>query len=640
VGLINALLAEGRLKVELSGLKRAGPLVERYRALEAQLTPPVRAPGVLEADAFDQVLYLRGEHKQPGDVVGRGFLDALGGEVFETQTSGRLELAEAMLARDNPLIWRVMANRLWVHVFGQGLVASADNLGRLGDPPSHPELLDWLALHLRDHGGSIKGLIRSLVSTRAFQRATLADSAAQRARVLLAGFPLRRLEAEAIRDGILAVSGRLQSERYGPAVDGAVPRRSVYVNVIRNRLDPFLNVFDAPVPSMTRGRRDETNVPAQSLALLNDPFVHEAASAWVQRVRSELGVDAAADATVVRRLYEQALNRQPRAQELEQVTGFLAAQRRELAAEQVVIEAKEKEKQALEERMAALQQLVRTGGGVDEDSALFGTPLAEWDFSKGAEDQVGDLDLRLHGAARIDSGALVLDGETAYASSAALNVSLRSKTLEAWVQLGDLAQRGGGVLTVQDLQGQVFDAIVFGEKTARQWHVGSNNSLRSEGLVAPLEEAALEQAVQVLVSYADDGTVTFYKNGMPHGQAFRKADLVGFAAGQAQFLLGCRHGAPSGNRLLRGRIFRAAVYDRALTAEEVALAYRLGKGLVGGLDLRLLTEAQQKEYEAVKEGLKQVQAFLAGQSIRDVDEAAFAALALGLFNLKEMVYLR
>jgi hypothetical protein len=202
----------------------------------------------------------------------------------------------------------VIVNRLWQHLFGRGLAATPDNLGRLGDPPSHPELLDHLARRFADGDGSLKSMIRYLVTTRAFRldhRPSAEASARDPQNLLLSHFSTRRLEAESVRDAMLALTGKLDLSRGGPSVDGGAYRRSVYVRVIRNNLDPFLSAFDFPVPASCRGRRDSTNVPAQSLGLMNDPLVARWAGDWAQRFQKD-EPDAA-----IGRMFEEAYGRAP-----------------------------------------------------------------------------------------------------------------------------------------------------------------------------------------------------------------------------------------------------------------------------------------------------------------------------------------
>jgi hypothetical protein len=197
-----------------------------------------------------------------------------------------------------------MVNRIWLHVFGRGIVPTADNLGVYGEAPSHPELLDFLASEFVREGWSIKKLVRSLVLSQTFQQASQASSESvtiDPQNRLLSHYPVRRLEAEAIRDAILAASGRLDRTMYGPSVqpyrdepkdyrklhqgplDGN-GRRSIYLKVTRHEGSRFLETFDFPNPNVARGNRDITNVPSQALALLNDPFLVDQSGFWAERL--------------------------------------------------------------------------------------------------------------------------------------------------------------------------------------------------------------------------------------------------------------------------------------------------------------------------------------------------------------------
>ncbi len=277
---LNRCLHDGLVPNDLNSLAAAKPLVERYRELENAIPVPTRVPTLAEWRAEDQPLLDRGNHKKPLEPVRRRFLEAIDATPYATQLSGRLELAEDLLRADNPMTRRVIVNRVWHHLFGRGIVSSTDNFGRMGEKPSHPELLDYLATRFADDGWSIKRLIRLIVTSETWQQASVPSptasgriDAADPENQLLSYFNLQRLDAESIRDSMLATAGNLDPKLYGPPVDGRSNRRSVYVRVLRNRLDPFLTTFDAPVPFATTGRRNATIVPAQSLAMLNDPFV-------------------------------------------------------------------------------------------------------------------------------------------------------------------------------------------------------------------------------------------------------------------------------------------------------------------------------------------------------------------------------
>jgi hypothetical protein len=218
--------------------------------------------------------------------------------------SGRLELAERIASPANPLTARVMVNRIWHHLFGAGIVRTVDDFGRVGELPSHPELLDYLTARFVEEGWSTKRLIRLLVTSRAFRAAAAPSRAALQVdpeNRLLSHYPARRMEAEAIRDAILAASGRLDDTLYGPSIqpfreqsnadrrlfagplDGA-GRRSVYIKFNLMESPKFLGAFNLPGGKVAQGRRDATQVPAQALALLNDPFVLSQADAWARRL--------------------------------------------------------------------------------------------------------------------------------------------------------------------------------------------------------------------------------------------------------------------------------------------------------------------------------------------------------------------
>jgi hypothetical protein len=301
------LLKRGLLSNDRKASAKLDALVAEYRDAEKSLTLPRIVPGIADAPKpYDQPLLARGDFNKPGAAVARRFLEALdvGGPAFTAKGSGRLELAQRLASADNPLTARVMVNRVWHHVFGAGLVRTVDDFGHLGDPPSHPELLDHLAAGFVEDGWSVKKLLRRIVLSRTFQMTARDDGGARTAdpdNRLLHHYPARRLDAESIRDAILAASGRLDRTVFGPSIDpwrdkantdrrlfpGPLDgngRRSLYIKV--NLMEPpkFLGAFDFPGGKVTRGRRDVSNVPAQALALLNDPFVLQQAEVWADRL--------------------------------------------------------------------------------------------------------------------------------------------------------------------------------------------------------------------------------------------------------------------------------------------------------------------------------------------------------------------
>ncbi len=316
-------------------------LIDQYRALESRITPPRVFHGMADLDVgYDFPVLPGGDAHHPGKTVPRGFLQLISRsrEGFQAFGSGRRELARLLANPDNPLTARVMVNRIWQQLFGQGIVATADNFGTYGEPPSHPELLDSLAERFVQEGWSVKKLIHFLVLSRTFQQSSQDTPEASRVdplNRLLSHYPVRRLGGESIRDAILAVSGRLDRSLYGPSIqpyreqpkpyrrlfqgplDGN-GRRSIYLKVTRHQGPRFLEIFDFPNPTVTRGTRDVTNVPTQALALMNDPFVLDQAGVWADRLLAQtVSMEARIES-----LFRTALGRLPDAAESEQFQGL------------------------------------------------------------------------------------------------------------------------------------------------------------------------------------------------------------------------------------------------------------------------------------------------------------------------------
>ena len=196
-------------------------------------------------------------------------------------------------------------------------------------------------------------------------------------------------------------------------------------------------------------------------------------------------------------------------------------------------------------------------------------PVARWEFEGDLRDSVGTLHGEATGKVRVDGGRLVLDGAS-YVATAPLPFDLQAKTLEVWVAVDSLTQRGGGAISVEALDGSVFDAVVFGEQEPARWMAGSNGFVRTSSFQGPTETQAAPELVQMALVYRDDRSIVAYRNGRPYGQPYMASGLQPFANGQAHVLFGLRHKPAGGNRYLTGSIDRAALYDRALTAEEVA----------------------------------------------------------------------
>jgi cytochrome c553 len=322
---------------------------QRVRAVAAReallaCSPPIRALVADEGGAHDEPVHVRGASRNYGEPAPRAALSILGaaaareGANREVEGSGRLALVAALTDPAQPFLWRTTANRVWLKLFGRGIADTPDDFGQLGAAPWSRPLLDHLAARLAS-GATFKEVIREVVLSHAYRAAPEDEEPRPDA---WAPLPVRRLDAEAIRDAMLVASGRLNPAMGGPSVpvhlgehmqgrgrpgaSGPVDgdgRRSVYIAVRRNFLDPFMQAFDQPPPSTACGKRHVSNVPAQALALLNSELVHELAARWGERVAAENGDDAAR----IEAMWIAAFARTPRAEELESVREFLAQER-------------------------------------------------------------------------------------------------------------------------------------------------------------------------------------------------------------------------------------------------------------------------------------------------------------------------
>ncbi|MDR3405480.1 MAG: DUF1553 domain-containing protein [Chthoniobacter sp.] len=323
--LLDALVHREVLPATLTEVAAARPLVAQYRQLEADVPLLHHAPGLLETVAYDAPLLPRGDHLKPGEPVPRAYLEVFGGQPYHTAQSGRRELADAIANPQNPLTARVMVNRVWYWLFGRGIVATVDNFGRMGEKPTHPELLDYLATRFVENGWSIKDTIRYLVATRAFAMSSEPSPSAtgtDPANDWLSHMRVRRLEAESIRDSILAASGQLDDQMFGRPADINGPRRSIYLPIRRTSLNPFLQTFDAPKPFTTLGRRDSTNVPGQSLTMLNSLFVIDESGKWARQLVKD---DSDCADTRIKRMFAIVFARPPTASELTATSQYLEA---------------------------------------------------------------------------------------------------------------------------------------------------------------------------------------------------------------------------------------------------------------------------------------------------------------------------
>ena len=279
----------------------------------------------------DARIAIRGDKKNLGDAAPRRFLQILSPEEPEpfVEGSGRLELARAIASKDNPLTARVMANRLWSWRFGRGIVASPSNFGQLGERPTHPALLDWLAAELMDNGWSLKALDRKILLSAAYRRSSTILDANQRtdaANSLLWRFnPVERLDAETLRDSVLAVSGKLDRKVGGPPepLNENNSRRALYGKIERTSPDRTMTLFDFPDPKSHAEERSVTVGPLHRLYFLNNPFVLDQAKAFADRLAREAGDDPRSRIALA---YELAFSRPPTAGETAAALEFLATE--------------------------------------------------------------------------------------------------------------------------------------------------------------------------------------------------------------------------------------------------------------------------------------------------------------------------
>lgn len=216
--------------------------------------------------------------------------------------------------------------------------------------------------------------------------------------------------------------------------------------------------------------------------------------------------------------------------------------------------------------------LAQSGGSekaMEKVVASIPAPIAAWNFADPEVLKNSKIPLHLRGNARIDGGALVLDGETAFAESEPLPVAVKAKTLIALVSIDSLDQRAGGVVSLQSLDGNQFDAIVYGEQEPRRWMAGSDFFRRSKSFGAPDESTDKQQTVSVALVYAADGTITFYRRGVAEGTAYQVDKQLEHEAGKSNILLGLRHSPSAKGKLFQGKILRAAVYDQPLSQQQI-----------------------------------------------------------------------
>ena len=311
--------------------------------------PQIRALYDMGGEPSAAYLMLRGDAQTPGERVEPGVPSVLRAGLApysvvppkaNPESSGRrLALARWLIQPNHPLTARVMVNRIWMHHFGRGLVASAANFGRTGTPPSHPELLDWLATEFVRSGWSMKAMHRLIMNSNAYRQSSRFDSAIHQEdpdNVLLSRMPMRRLEAEALYDSILKVAGSFDSTAFGPPTEIEIKpegeivakgtkagwRRSVYVLQRRQAPVTILDVFDLPPMSPNCIERRQSTVPTQALQMMNSDLMQQHSRYLAGRLIDEFGNDRAKQ---IHTLYLRALSRPPTTLETEKAVGEIDA---------------------------------------------------------------------------------------------------------------------------------------------------------------------------------------------------------------------------------------------------------------------------------------------------------------------------
>ncbi|MGD9856305.1 MAG: DUF1553 domain-containing protein, partial [Planctomycetaceae bacterium] len=359
--------------------------LESWQSAEPQPLDTVMAVCEMDSETPPTFVLVRGEPGKHGPAVQPQFpesLTAFGDSVSpsvaaEEATGRRRALAEWLTAADHPLTARVMANRLWQHHFGRGLVSTPNDFGVMGEPPSHPELLDWLATEFVRSGWSIKHMQRLIVTSATYrQSSALRDDVgpSDPENLCLSRMPSRRMDAEILRDAVLAVSGQLNDQAGGPGVRLVLPqevtalvykgtweastnpselaRRSIYRFVKRNLQPPMFAAFDAPDTLAPCARRNQSTHAGQALILLNSPFMEGQAAVLAERLVREVGVTSAERddfTSYVTKVYEWVLSRAPEEIEARKGAEFIKSQTKLIADDDVNLPAPKVLKMALED---------------------------------------------------------------------------------------------------------------------------------------------------------------------------------------------------------------------------------------------------------------------------------------------------
>ena len=322
-----------KLEDELKELQKKSPQSAKVIAVEDHKIPN------------DIHIAIRGNAHSKGEKTQRGFIEVISRgpkPTIEKSSSGRLQLADWIANKDNPLTARVFVNRVWSHLFHQGIVISTDNFGHMGQPPTNSKLLDHLASAFIEEKWSVKSLIKRIMLSRTYQLSSETDAInyiKDPANKSLWKQNSRRLEAEAIRDSILSISGELETTKGGPSIRPGTKteygykfdtlRRSIYYPVLRNTLPEIMQVFDFADPNLVTGTRTTSSVPTQALFLMNNPFVHEQSTMAAKKLIARA---LKKDHDKIEFAYKTSLGRKPSSREIEIIYNFIRTQENPLTA--------------------------------------------------------------------------------------------------------------------------------------------------------------------------------------------------------------------------------------------------------------------------------------------------------------------
>ncbi len=344
------LQTESDSKIRDRWARKMNVFIQSRKKVEKQIPNPIFVLALLDGSGEEEPLHYRGNAStRSDDTVPRGILTALqrpDQPIRHPATgSGRLQLAQELTRAENPLLTRVIVNRVWSHLMGQGIVSTVDDFGAMGFKPTHPQLLDHLAKRFQKEGWSIKQLIQNIVLSSSYGMSSQPNDKALEidpTNKLYHRMNIRRLTGENIRDSLLYISGRLDKRLFGPSVEVEITpfmrgnrsprhsgprdgqgRRSIYVKVRRNHISHFLNTFDKPTPFATIGKRNVSNSSAQSLILMNDPFVHDQAKLWAKNLLTPTEGSKNSKTILIHRAYQEIFSRAPDKEELKACLDFL-----------------------------------------------------------------------------------------------------------------------------------------------------------------------------------------------------------------------------------------------------------------------------------------------------------------------------